>query len=559
MEIVDSRRLTGPNLHTRTPGAIAEVAPAPGESLSEAIAAWRAALARMLFALGWSTSQPFVRVFTDGSGAAIGFTAPLDALYAATEVNEWAIAEARNALAGTSGAAFDDELARIRTAIAEEVRPDVVALVDEADRRGLPSLYDEDGFTIGLGIRSRTWPLDAVPTPDAVPWAELGTIPTVAVTGTNGKTTCARWIARTLQLAGIVAGNTSTDGVALDGRIIESGDCTGPGAARRLLRRTELELAVLEAARGGLLRRGFALQRCDVALVTNIGDDHLGEFGILDTDELARAKAIVAELVHPGGRVVLGADSEPVARLRGRFTAPEVWFSLVPDNALVLDHLDKGGEAWWCEDQWIVHGRGPQRDHVIATGEIELSLGGVARHNLANALAVCAVVDALGIPRATLVHALQQFGRDPHDNPGRLERYDLGGVLVVLDFAHNLDGLRRQAEVIAALRARRSGRFLVSFGMAGDRTDEMLSALAREIAAMRPDRVIVRDEPHYLRGRALGEVPAVLRRAFVGAGIPPSAIDEAADERAAVAHALAWAKPGDTIAVFAHTEREPLW
>ena len=553
MQIVDSRRLTGPNLYTRSPAAIAEVVGAPGETL--AIAPWRAALARMLAAVGWSHAQTFLRMFSDGSGAAIGFTAPFDALYAATEINEHAIAVA----SGTITASFEDEVARIRTAIAEESRPDIVALVAAADARGVPTLYDEEGFTIGLGQRSCTWPLDKIPSVADVPWDRLGSIPTVAVTGTNGKTTCSRWIARTLQLAGKIAGNTSTDGIALDGRIIEDGDCTGPGAARRLLRRTELEVAVLEAARGGLLRRGFALQRCDVALITNVGDDHLGEFGILAIDELARVKAIVADVVHASGRVVLGADSEPVARLRGRFVAPEVWFSLQPDHPLVQDHLAKGGEAWWCEGGYIVRGQGEAREQIIATEHIELSLGGVAQHNLANALAVCAVIDALGIERATLVRALQEFGRDPHDNPGRLERYDLGGVLVVLDFAHNLDGLRRQAEVIAALRARRSGRFLVSFGMAGDRTDEMLSALAREIAAMHPDRVIVRDEPHYFRGRAPGEVPAVLRRAFVGAGVPATAIEDAVDERAAVARALAWAVPGDTIAVFAHTEREPLW
>ncbi|MBC8073891.1 MAG: Mur ligase [Deltaproteobacteria bacterium] len=558
MEILDSRRLTGPNLQTRVPAAIAEIAFASDEPVDAAIEAWRAALARMLGALGWH-SDPFVRIFRDRSGAAIGFSAPFDVLYAATEINEWAISEANAVLAGRGQRDLERGAERIRTMIAEEARPDVVALVEEAHRRDVPELYDEDGFTLGLGAHSITWALDGVPTREQVPWDRLGSIPTVAVTGTNGKTTCARWIARTLQLAGFIAGNTSTDGISLDGRTIEDGDCTGPGAARRLLRRTELQIAVLEAARGGLLRRGFALPRCDVALVTNVGNDHIGEFGILDIEELAQVKAIVGHLVHPGGRVVLGADSDPVTRMRGRFAAPEVWFSLRADHPLVLDHLGNGGEAWWVEDRAIVHGAGDHREQVIGTDDIELSLGGVAVHNLANALAVCAVVDALGIPRPTLVRALQQFGRDPHDNPGRLERYDVGGVQVVLDFAHNLDGLRRQAEVIAALRHQRSGRFLVSFGMAGDRSDEMLAALAHEIAAMGPDRVIVRDMPDYLRGRVLGEVPDILRRAFVDAGVPPSAIDQAADERASVAHALAWARPGDTIAVFCHTEREPLW
>ncbi|MBC8068603.1 MAG: Mur ligase, partial [Deltaproteobacteria bacterium] len=223
MEIVDSRRLTGPNLQTRGPAAIAEIAFAPGEPLDAAIEAWRAALARMLGALGWH-ADPFVRIFRDRSGAAIGFTAPFDVLYAATEINEWAISEANAVLAGRGQRDLERGARRIRTMIAEEARPDVVALVEAAHRRDIPELYDEDGFTLGLGARSITWALDAVPTIEQVPWDRLGRIPTVAVTGTNGKTTCARWIARTLQLAGVIAGNTSTDGISLDGRTIEDGD-----------------------------------------------------------------------------------------------------------------------------------------------------------------------------------------------------------------------------------------------------------------------------------------------------------------------------------------------
>ncbi|MBX7080627.1 MAG: hypothetical protein K1X88_15625 [Nannocystaceae bacterium] len=556
MRILDSRRLTGPTMYGPEPAAIAEVAFEPGESWSQCEPAWRDALASMLAAVGWSDARRFSRRFADGGGAALGFEAPPDALYAATEVNEWAIAAASQPDDPTL--ALGDHASRLREAIAAEHRPELLALLREAAARGVPAFFDEDGVTVGLGARSQTWPLDAVPSATAVPWSQLGAIPVVAVTGTNGKTTSARWLARMFKSAGLVAGNTSTDGIAVDGSLVETGDCTGPGAARRLLRRPELQAAVLEAARGGLLRRGFALRWCDAALLTNVSDDHLGEWGIATVDELAQAKAAIATAVRPGGRVVLGADSPPLVRLRGRFAAPQVWFSQRADHPLLLEVLAQGGEACWIEDGAIVHGRAHARAPLVAVDEIALALGGAARHNLANALGVAATALGLPIPREVVCDTLRSFGRDVHDNPGRLERYEKDGVLVLLDFAHNRDGLRQQREVVASLRRARGGRLVVSFGMAGDRSDEALMELAGEIAAMRPDHVIVREEPEYLRGREPGVVPAILRRGFEAHGIAPEAIDQADDERAAVAAALRWARSGDMVAVFAHTEREPI-
>jgi cyanophycin synthetase len=559
MQLLDSRRLTGPNLQLRDPAAIAEIALDPGESVDAVIAGWDDAVTRMLALVGWSDATRFVRPFADGRGAAVGFAAPFDALYAATEVNEWAIEATSRVLAGRPIPDVDRSAARLVAMIAAERRPDLVALASAAACHGLPMLLDEDGVTIGLGAQSRTWSLADVPSPDLVAFDTLGTIPVVAVTGTNGKTTCARWLARIFANAGQTVGHTSTEGIFIGAQEIEPGDCTGPGAARRLLRRTELEAAVLETARGGLLRRGFVLPHCDAALITNVSDDHLGEFGIQTIDELASVKAIVAGCVQPDGLVVLGADSPPLAGRPWKFSAPHVWFALGPDHPTLKRHLQSGGEAWFVDDGAIVRARGTKRESIVAVADIALALGGTVVHNVENALGVAATATGLGLPAAAITGALREFGRDVADNPGRLERYELGGVAIVLDFAHNLDGLRHQVDVIAALRGERPGRLLVSFGMAGDRSDEMLGALALEIARMRPDRVILRDEPEYFRGRGPGEVPAILRAAFVRGGVDPAAIDEAPDERTAVTRARAWAKPGDMIAVFAHIERAPMW
>ena len=559
MKLLDSRRLTGPNLQLHEPAAIAEVEFEPGETADAVISHWHDALTRMLDAVGWSDATRFVRPFADERGAALGFAAPLDALYAATEVNEWAIAVAEATIADTRMPRFERNVARIAAAIAAEQRPDLVQLVAEAATHGLPVLIDEDGVTVGLGAHSQTWPPDRVPALADIPFATLGTIPVIAVTGTNGKTTCTRWLTRIFANAGQTSGSTSTDGIVVDGRLIEDGDCSGPGAARRLLRCTELQAAVLETARGGLLRRGFVLPRCDAALLTNVSDDHLGEFGIQTVDELASVKAIIAQCVDPEGLVVLGADSDALARRPWRFAAPQVWFSGRPDHPRIREHLRTGGEAWFVDDGAIVRARGDRRDALVNVADLALAFEGAAPHNVLNALGVAAVATGLGLPRQAIVAGLCDFGSEPTDNPGRLERYELDGVLVVLDFAHNLEGLRGQIDVVAALRRERTGRLSVSFGMAGDRSDEMLGALAAEIGRMRPDHVIVRELPEYLRGRGPGEVPAILRAAFERSGVPAAAIDEAPDARSAIAMARQWAQPGDMIAVFAHTDRVPMW
>jgi len=561
MKLVDSRRLTGPNPVTRGPAAIVEIALEPGETAEPAIAAVRHELARMQSALGLEVGTPVVRVFTDGRGFALAFAARFDLLYAATELADWAFASAAEVLAGRAAAPLEPARTELFAAFATARRPDLVALRDEADRRGVPVLVDDEAFTLGLGERSRTWPIGEVPPPADIPWPALGRIPVVAITGTNGKTTCARLLARMLANDGRVAGNTSTDGVEVGGTLVEAGDCTGPGGARTLLRRPELQAAVLEAARGGLLRRGFVLPDCDAALITNVGRDHLGEYGIQSIDELASAKAIVADIVPASGRVVLNADSPPLVRMRDRFAAQLVWFTLDEDNPLAREHVAREGEAWWASHNGeLVRARGDIRESYGPIDALPLALGGAARHNVANALAVSALAVGLGVAPETIRTTLASFGRDVADNPGRFERYERGGVTVLLDFAHNVDALRHQRDVIATLRSTRPAghRLVASFGMAGDRDDEVLAALAGEIAAMRPDLVVLREEVSYLRGRAPGEVPAVLRRAFVAHGIPDEAIEDTPDERSAVARALQWTRPGDMLVVFTHTEREPV-
>ena len=311
MEVRDSRRLTGPNILTDGPGAVLDIAFEAEDDAADsaaAIDAWRRWLRRILTAVGWEDARDFDRTFP--GGASLAFRAPIDALYAATEVNEWAWEAAGIELDGAATPDLDEAVERLRRTIADEVSPKLLALRDAAREHDVAFLSDDDHTSVGLGAGSRTWPVDGLPDPEQVPWDEIYDIKVGLVTGTNGKTTTVRLLGAIIRAAGAVPGLSSTDWIAAGDDILDRGDYSGPGGARRVLRDPRVECAILETARGGMLRRGLAVDASDVALITNVAEDHLGEFGIHDLDALAACKFIVAKGAR---RLVLNAD-DPVAR-----------------------------------------------------------------------------------------------------------------------------------------------------------------------------------------------------------------------------------------------------
>ncbi len=540
-------------------GAIAEVGFDPGEPIDLALAAWRRAVELALDALGWPHDL-HVRRHDDGHGhpgADLVFAAPVDLLYLATDINDWAIAAADQQVQGGVPPDPSPHLPEWREVVAREQPTGLAELRAAAAARDLPVLSDDDGLTIGHGRRAATWSYRQPPRLEAVPWDSLGRIPIAIITGTNGKTTTARVLARIARKAGHVPGNTSTDGMSVDERPLEAGDWTGPAAARTVLRHPAVDLAVLEVARGGILRRGLGVDRCDAAAVLNVSADHLGEYGIHDLAAMARVKAVVGSVVDPRGRVVLGADSPPLVDLVAaghRFPAPIAWFARDEQNPTVQRHLAAGGEAWFVAAGQLTRARGPRRDSLLAVADIPFCFGGAAVHNVANALAAAALAGAMGLPDAAIVAGLRSFHASLADNPGRANLAVVAGVQVFLDFAHNPDGIRSLHELLAALRGDR--RLLIGIGVAGDRTDEAIREVARATHELAPDRVIVRDLEHYLRGRQPGEVPGLLRDELTRLGAPPDAVDSAADEVDLLRRGLAWARPGDLIAILVHVDRD---
>lgn len=545
----DSRRLTGPNLLSDRAGAVLDVL-VPDQHAAPAIAAWQAAARRLLDAVGWQREQLHVRRFPGGASLAI--TAPIDSLHAATEVNEDALAAANAALAGLPPPDTDGTTARLRQLIAAEQRPRVLALSHAAADRGVTFLLDENLVSVGTGTGAHWWPLPETPAAGTVPWNRVHDVPVALVTGANGKTTTVRLVAALLEAAGRVPGYCCSDSVTVGHEVLERGDWSGPGGARLLLRDRRVEAAVLEAARGGILRRGLAVARADAAIITNIAEDHFGEFGVFDLHSLARSKLVVRRALGPGRPLVLNADDPILVELAPRDEVPIAWFTLEPPSPLLRAHLEAGGEAAFLDRGQLVLARGARRITLAAVDELPITLGGAARHNIANALGAAVLASHLGVSPAHIARGLRDFGGGPGENPGRLNLFSLGGVTAVADFAHNPHGM---AALVASAATLPATRRLVILGQAGDRDDQALRDLARSAWAFRPDRIVLKEMESYRRGRAPGEITGIMREEFLRAGAAPESISTAASEYAAVTEALDWARPGDLLLLPVHSER----
>ena len=365
------------------------------------------------------------------------------------------------------------------------------------------------------------------------------------VTGSNGKTTTVRLLAAMLGAHGLRAGYSSTDGLFVDGVSVEAGDYSGPVGARTVLRDPRVQSAVLETARGGLLRRGLVADDARVAVVTNVSADHFGEYGIHDLDDIAAVKLVVAKSLAADGLLVLNADDAMLVAHAppGRRTG---WFALQLGDAAARGLPACGGR----EGRLVVVLADGEHDLGVVS-EMPLSVGGAARYNIANIAAAALAASALGIAPATIAGVLARFGTRNADNPGRLQRWTLGDVEVLLDYAHNPDGLQGLLDVAAGLR--RGGRLALLLGHAGNRLESDFRALAAVAAAARPDRVWLKDiGGDYLRGRASGDVAMILRDALRAAGMDEADLPVCLDEAEAARQALAWARAGDLLVLPVH-------
>ncbi len=383
-------------------------------------------------------------------------------------------------------------------------------------------------------------------------------IPVVAITGTNGKTTTARMIGYIARQAGRLVGWSSTDGVYIDGRLVEAGDFSGPSGAGRVLRHPGVELAVTETARGGILRRGVGVAYNDVSVVTNISADHLGLGGIDTLDQLAEVKAVITKITKPSGWCVLNADDPRTLAMR-LGTKAQIWvFTRDPNSPGGRTVLSGGGRMTTLLGGWVcVLAPGADPLQVVEVIDVPMTLAGLSRVNVENVLAVTSATLALRFSVEQVADGLRSF--DPNENnPGRMNIWTLpvpsGTISVVIDLAHNEAGLEALLEIMSGIRPPH-GRLLLGVGTAGDRGDEVFVRLG-EIAALGADVVEIVHKGDYLRGRSMAEISGLITQGAAHAGMT---IQRAHDtELAGLVSLVDQARQDDVVAIMTHQDREEL-
>ncbi|MCX5744221.1 MAG: cyanophycin synthetase [Proteobacteria bacterium] len=406
------------------------------------------------------------------------------------------------------------------------------------------------------GFRMHVAPTEGKPRDVGAPVMEMlfppGTparIPIASITGTNGKTTTTRMLAHIHKMDGKKVGLATTDGVYIDGVRTVVGDMTGPRAAQMVLRDPDVDLAVLETARGGLVRAGMGYRACDVGAVLNVTSDHLGMRGVDTLEQLAEVKRIVVEVARDCA--VLNADDDLCLRMADHTKASRIaYVTMNPRHELVRKHIASGGIAAVLEEQIrgqmiTLYDRGAHLP-LLWTHLIPATLEGRALHNVQNAMFAATIAHAMGVKIENIRQGLRTFDTTFFQAPGRLNVYDKLPFKVILDYGHNSAAMKAMADLVRRLDV--SGRRIAVVSAPGDRRDEDIADIARQAAAAF-DHVILRrdDDP---RGRDLDEVPAIMARALREAGVPADRYSIVVDEAAAVDAGLAMGRPGDLVVLF---------
>jgi cyanophycin synthetase len=429
---------------------------------------------------------------------------------------------------------------------AEALGREVATVLDEAldARRSFRLILEDASRRLG-GVEPGSPPEVAAPT-----------VPVIAVSGTNGKTTTVRLLAHIGRTAGMDVAFSSTDGVFFRGERVEEGDYSGFGGAAKALSQPGVGLAVLETARGGILLRGIGTLHNDVAVVTNISADHLDLLGIRTLDQLAEVKATITRITRPDGWAVLNADDPRVLAMRRGARGRPWLFSLDPDHPAIRSALAEGGRATTVIDGRLTYLTPGGRSHpLLPVEDVPLTLAGISRHNIQNAMAGASAALGVGLPEASVVRGLRTFVLDPENNPGRTNLFELDGRIVVADYAHNEAGMQGLLETCRGVLPP-GGEVWLAFCTAGDRTDEILHGLGY-VAARGADHVAIAELLHYLRGRDRQDLVDRLRAGAFDGGATDVPVFE--DEM----HALRWmlesSRPGDVVALTVLIQRDEVF
>ncbi|WP_420935638.1 Mur ligase family protein [Alteromonas sp. A081] len=532
LELDEVRRLTGPNLLSNDAGAIIDVF-IEGIDPQTVVDGWRKHLKFIQQQLKWNENT-YVR-FYEG-GASMSISAPIDLLYSACDVIElaWECCvfdfSKRYSLQSETvpPVTLSNRIDELQTAISEEKKPALLALVKAAEDNNVRCLVDDDEVSLGTGKTAQTWPIDSFPQDSDVKWNTFSDIPLALITGTNGKSTSVRLAAQIAKAANINAGVTSTDFIKVGDHIIDEGDYSGPGGARMLLRDNRTEIAFLEVARGGLLRRGLPVFHANAALVTNVASDHLGQYGINTVDEIAQVKLMVAKAISEGDTLVLNADDERLVKFADSSSTSICWFSQHADNPKILEAKEYGRVCVYTESNQIVYFDGEKAESLAQIDVIPMTVKGTALHNIENALGVVGLCKSMGIKSEAISQGLVDFESNASDNPGRTNIHRRGDTTVIVDFAHNPHGMQAVINMARGLKQKNDyNKVTVMFGHAGDRSNLDITSVTDAVIAIQPDTYILTELEKYLRGREFGEISDVVEQHLLANGVNKTHIKRA--------------------------------
>lgn len=541
------RRLTGPNLLSNKPGAILDVF-IEGVSSLTVVETWLEKLQCCFDALNWQ--ENYYTRFYQG-GASVSISAPMDLLYSACDVLElsWemCVAELSN-----NTIDVQSRIAKLKQDIQIEANPDLIKFMQAATEHEVICLVDDDEISLGTGTTAETWALADMPSIQKLDWSKYSQIPLALITGTNGKSTSVRLAAEIAKAAGLQAGVTSTDFIKVGDTIIDEGDYSGPGGARMLLRDKRTNIAYLEVARGGLLRRGLPIEQANAALVTNVASDHLGQYGINTVDDIAHVKLMVAKAIKHANTLVLNADDARLVKYSKHLDIPICWFSLDECNPLIQEHMTHLKPCVFVKQNQLIYS--DKKQTIVANvNEIPMTVNGSAAHNIQNALGVVGLSLAMGLKISAVKQGLMNFASNANDNPGRTNIYEKDGVTVIVDFAHNPHSMNAVMQMANKMPKQ---NMHVMFSHAGDRSNEDFTNVADAIFEMTPATYILAELEEYLRGREPNEISTIVNAHLLNKGIKAKQIVWADDPVDGAKKALAQAKRGDLVLLFTLAKRE---
>ena len=412
------------------------------------------------------------------------------------------------------------------------------------DTSGIVEVNAAPGFRMHLNPTEGTARDVAKPFVEMLFPSEVGfEVPIVAVTGTNGKTTTAKLITHALKYSGKKVGFAGTTGVEIDGVAIVSGDYSGPEGSGIVLREPTVDHAVLEVARGGIIRRGLGFGSCSVGVLLNVAEDHIGVDGVEDLEELALVKSTVIEVVEDSGVSVLNADDPIVVGLQERARGQVVFFSLHPDNETIAHHVNSGGTAVVLQDGDVVIHSSEPSVHLLSVLEAPITLRGLATFNISNVLAAVAALHGLGIPVDMIRSGVSTFHSSATQNPGRMNLIDFVSFKVILDYGHNVPAVQALGTALPHIT---KGRKIVVAHGTGNRLDEHIKVFGAALAEVYDHLILADTDP---RHRSPGETPNLVRAGALEQGHAEDKVVVINDPLEALDHAFAMVQAGDLIVV----------